>query len=44
MTVLRCWVHKKYSGIRGKVKEYSKFKSETCANQQTDVAEDYSGI
>ena len=29
----RCWVHETCSGIRGKLKEDSKFKCQTCANQ-----------
>ena len=37
-------MHKRCSGIRGKVKENSKFKCQTCANQQTDVAVDCPGI
>ena len=36
----RCWVHKGCSGIRGKLKEDSKFKCQTYANQQTGIAED----
>ena len=35
----RCWVHERCSGIRGKLKEDGKFKCQTCANQQTDIAE-----
>ena len=31
-----CWVH---SGIRGKLKEDSKFTCQACANQQADIAE-----
>ena len=34
----RCWVHKRCSGIRGKLKEDSKFKCHTFGNQQTDTA------
>ena len=37
----RCWVHKRCSGIRGKLEEDTKFK---CANQQTDIAEECLGI
>ena len=40
----RCWVHKRCSGIRGKLKVDSKFKCQTCMNQQMDIAEDYPGI
>ena len=32
----RCAVHKKCSGIRDKLKGYSKFKFQECANQQTE--------
>ena len=37
-------MHKRCSSIRGKLKEDSKFKCQTCGNQQTDVAEDCPGI
>ena len=36
----KCPVHKKCSSIRDKLKEDRKFKCQTCANQQTDIAED----
>ena len=36
----KCWLHSRRSGIRGKLKEGSKYKRQTCANQQTDIAED----
>ena len=39
----RCWVYKKCSVIRGKLKKDCKFKCQTCANQQTDIGEDFSG-
>ena len=39
----RCWVHERCSGIRDKLKEDGKFKCQTCANQQTDIAEDCPG-
>ena len=44
MPVLQVWVHRKCSGIRGKLKEDSLFKYQTCANQQTNIAEDCPGI
>lgn len=31
----RCWVHKKASCIRGKLKEDNKFKCQVYANEQT---------
>ena len=40
----RCWLHKRCSAIRSKLKEDSKFKFQTCANQQKDIAEDCAGI
>ena len=40
----RYCVYKKCSGIRRKLKENSMFKCQKCANQQTDIAEDSSGI
>ena len=40
----RCWVHKRYSGIRGKLKDNSEFKCQLCTNQQTDIVENYPGI
>ena len=39
----KCWVHKRYSIIRGNLKEDSMLKCQTCANQQTDIAENYAG-
>ena len=36
----RCWVHKRCSGIRGKLKEDSKIKCQTWASQQTDISVD----
>ena len=33
-------MHKRCSGIRGKLKKDSKFKCRICRNQQTDVAQD----
>ena len=35
----RCWVHKRYSNVKGTLKEDSKCKCQICANQQTDMAE-----
>ena len=32
----RCWLYKRCSGIRSKVKEDSKFKYQAWTNQQTD--------
>ena len=40
----RCWVHKICSSIRGKLKENSKVKCLTYANQHTGMAEDFLGI
>ena len=40
----RCWKHKRCSGIRGKLEEDCKFKFQTYANQQTDIAQDCSCI
>ena len=40
----RCQVHKRFSGIRGKLKKDSKFKCQTCANKQIHIAEDCPGI
>ena len=37
-------MHRIRSGIRGRLKEDSKFKYHKCANQPTDVAEDCPGI
>ena len=39
----RCWVHERCSRI-GKLKEGTKFKCQTCASQQTGIAEDCPGI
>ena len=39
-----CLLHKRFSGIRGKLKEDSKLKCQTCANLQRDIAEDCPGI
>ena len=36
-----CWVHQRFSGIRVKLQEDSKFKRQTYANQQTDIADDF---
>ena len=33
-----------HSGVKGNVCENSKFKCETCINQQTNIVEDYPGI
>ena len=41
---IRCWVHKRCSGIRSKLKEDSKFKCQTYANQQRDIADDCLGM
>ena len=35
----KCQVYKRCSGIRGKLKEDSKFKYQTCANQQTGIVQ-----
>ena len=40
----RCLVRKRCSGIRGKLKEVSKFNCQTFANQQADRTEDYRDI
>ena len=40
----RYCVHKRYVGIIDILKKDSKFECETCANQQTDIVEDYPGI
>ena len=37
-------MHKGCSAIRSKLKEESKFKCQTCANEQTGIAEDCPGI
>ena len=37
-------MHKRYSGIRGKLKEDSMFKCQVCAYKQTDIAEDCPSI
>ena len=37
-------MHKRGSDIRGKLKEDSKFKCQTYADQQTDIAENCPGI
>ena len=37
-------MHKRCSDIRVKLKEDSRLKCQTYANQQTDIAEDYPGI
>ena len=39
----RCWMCEGCSGIRGSLKEDSKFKCQRCANQQTCIAEDCLG-
>ena len=41
---IRYWVHKRCSGTRSKLKEDSKFKCQTYANQQRDIAVDFLGI
>ena len=41
---IRYWVHKRRSSTRSKLKENSKFKCQTCANQQRDTAVDFLGI
>ena len=38
------WLHKRFSGIRGKLKEDSKLKCQTCANLQRDIGDDCTGI
>ena len=40
----RCWVHKKYSAGRAKLKEDKNFKCQVFANQQTNIAEDCPSI
>ena len=40
----RFWVHKRCSGITGKLKENSNYKRQTRSNQQTDIAEDCQDI
>ena len=37
-------MHKKCSGVRGKLKEDSKYKRQGCTNQQTDISVDSAGI
>ena len=39
-----CWVHKRCSGITGKLKGNNNYKCQTRANQQTDIAEDCQDI
>lgn len=40
----RCGVHKRCSGIRAKFEKGQQIEIQTCAYQQTDIAEDYAGI
>ena len=40
----RCWLHKKCSGIRGKLKEDSKFKCQTCESQEENIIENCPGM
>ena len=40
----RCWVHKRCSGIIGKLKVDSKLTCQTCTSQPMDIAEGYPGI
>ena len=37
----RCSLHKRYSGVRGKLEEGKMFKCQTCKNKQTDVTKDF---
>ena len=43
-TFCRCWLHKRCSGIRDKLKEDSKYKCQAYANQQTGIPDDRPGI
>ena len=40
----RCWLHKKCSGITGKLKEDSKFKCQTCESQEENIIENCPGM
>ena len=40
----KCWVHMRCRDIRDKQKDESKFKSQSCPNQQIDIADHYPGI
>ena len=40
----RCWLLKRCSGIRVKLKDDSKFKCQTCVKQETDITKDFPGI
>ena len=43
-TDLSRYVHKRYSGIRGKLKDDSKFKCQACENKPIHIAENCSGV
>ena len=43
-TDLSRYVHKRYSGIRGKLKDDSKFKCQACENKPIHTAENCSGV
>ena len=36
----RCWLHKRCSGFKGKLKDDSKFEYQVSANQQTYIPDD----
>ena len=40
----RCWVHKRCSFIKAKQNDNSKFKYQTCTNQETYMAKDCAGM
>ena len=40
----KCWVHKKYCGIGGTLREDSKFKCQKCASQQTEIEKGFPSI
>ena len=40
----QCCVHNGFSGIRGELKEDSKFQFQLCVNQQIDIIKDCRGI
>ena len=37
----RCWVHKRFSGISGKLIKDSKDECQLCVYQQLDIVEDF---
>ena len=39
----RCWVYKRSSGFKGKLKEDNNFKCQACENQQTGMVQDCPG-